>query len=351
MDVKISKRRKVLLDRLKILCNRFDDVDLPASIKNLVGFGSFFRQKENPKDVDLILVIQRTEEQVRQFKEFLSLLWNSYKEFWEQVETLKQGLQKFFEKYPHPKAKKYLKWAEVCTCITKVNVWELCIKLLVKDLPNIKIMEVLTDLEHISLATNVKYIIWSDDMPKVDLNIQHIWENNSENIKKEYINLYKQNYIVKKCLDVYLQACKTGIENQGKNVPKIPNWVYEFDTWGYQAAKNIRIPKNPIPNDINEEIESLRKILKQHWIEFSFWKSVYYEIDEIDDIYMENLQSNYNSCVAYRVLANRSKKIEDDKVRKMLAKIGVDSSGVTCKFLGNYYTIRRRYYELNGRHI
>lgn len=55
MTLLLSKRQKLLYDRLLTLGKWARTDELPITIVEIVGFGSFFRGKEEPKDVDLIL--------------------------------------------------------------------------------------------------------------------------------------------------------------------------------------------------------------------------------------------------------------------------------------------------------
>jgi hypothetical protein len=53
----MTRRQSVLLDRLVTFCERCDSPDLPLRIDRVLGFGSFFRGKERPADVDLLATI------------------------------------------------------------------------------------------------------------------------------------------------------------------------------------------------------------------------------------------------------------------------------------------------------
>jgi hypothetical protein len=53
---RISKRQSVLLDRLVAFCERCGSLDLPLRITRIYGYGSFFRRKDRPADVDLTVL-------------------------------------------------------------------------------------------------------------------------------------------------------------------------------------------------------------------------------------------------------------------------------------------------------
>lgn len=57
----MTPRQKVLLERLKTLCDRASSGTLlPARVVSVWGYGSYFRSKERPRDVDLDIVIDRS---------------------------------------------------------------------------------------------------------------------------------------------------------------------------------------------------------------------------------------------------------------------------------------------------
>jgi hypothetical protein len=67
----LTKRQSVLLDRLVTFCERCDSRDLPIRILRVLGYGSFFRGKDRPGDVDLFLV---TGENHPLFDRFVSIV-------------------------------------------------------------------------------------------------------------------------------------------------------------------------------------------------------------------------------------------------------------------------------------
>lgn len=57
----MTPRQKVLLERLKTLCDRASSGTLlPARVVSVWGYGSYFRSKERPREVDLDIVIDRS---------------------------------------------------------------------------------------------------------------------------------------------------------------------------------------------------------------------------------------------------------------------------------------------------
>ncbi|MDA7980877.1 MAG: hypothetical protein MPJ50_19155 [Pirellulales bacterium] len=69
----LTDRQRVLFGRLVTLASWAESGELPCRVLEIVGFGSFFRGKPRPKDVDLIFRIQRPDH-TPQFARFLTLL-------------------------------------------------------------------------------------------------------------------------------------------------------------------------------------------------------------------------------------------------------------------------------------
>lgn len=58
-SLKLSERQVLLLEHLVKFCGRCGSPDLPLQIVKVIGYGSFFRGKERPGDVDLFVVTGR----------------------------------------------------------------------------------------------------------------------------------------------------------------------------------------------------------------------------------------------------------------------------------------------------
>lgn len=67
----LTKRQRVLLDRLLGLGNWLSEERLPLQVTEVYGFGSFFRGKPNPRDVDLVF---RRADDTAEFRLFSKLL-------------------------------------------------------------------------------------------------------------------------------------------------------------------------------------------------------------------------------------------------------------------------------------
>ena len=69
----LTARQRTLFDRLVTLGNWATAGKFPFRITEILGFGSFFRGKSTPRDVDLVLRVQRPD-YIPQFARFIELL-------------------------------------------------------------------------------------------------------------------------------------------------------------------------------------------------------------------------------------------------------------------------------------
>src|SRR5207253_10012124 len=70
-DAAMTKRQGVLLDRLVAFCQRCGSPDLPMKVVRVMGYGSFFRGKDRPADVDLRVVVGERHSDFERFVEIV----------------------------------------------------------------------------------------------------------------------------------------------------------------------------------------------------------------------------------------------------------------------------------------
>lgn len=96
--MQFTKRQQVLLGRLQVLLDRIAAWPLPLDIAEVLGFGSFFRQKAKPRDLDLEI---RWSEQTRLYEGFVRLMDKLYDHWIESnAETPLAGLEGFRSQIP-----------------------------------------------------------------------------------------------------------------------------------------------------------------------------------------------------------------------------------------------------------
>jgi hypothetical protein len=67
----LTKRQAVLLDRLVTFCERCGSSGLPFQVLKVIGYGSFFRRKERPGDVDLFVITGENHALYERFEEMV----------------------------------------------------------------------------------------------------------------------------------------------------------------------------------------------------------------------------------------------------------------------------------------
>ena len=98
MTLALSQRQSVLLDRLLTLGNWFRAGKLPVKVTEVYGFGSFFRGKAQPRDVDLVL--RCAPEDTTDFQFFSKLLDKAtYGGFSSQFSTPQAALLHVFDQH------------------------------------------------------------------------------------------------------------------------------------------------------------------------------------------------------------------------------------------------------------
>ncbi|MGA1975807.1 MAG: hypothetical protein ABSG92_09240 [Conexivisphaerales archaeon] len=89
----MTPRQKVLLERLKTLCERASSGTLlPARVVSVWGYGSYFRNKDRPRDADVDVVIDRSGPGF----ELQRLLYDRFDEATHGYDDPKDGVKEYF---------------------------------------------------------------------------------------------------------------------------------------------------------------------------------------------------------------------------------------------------------------
>ena len=118
--MQLTDRQQILFDRLVTLGEWVMDGELPLTIFEITGFGSFFRGKPRPRDVDLIVRIQHSE-RLPEFDKFVEVLksFRNDLDLEDQHQTPHAALvqmisarDKRIADIPENNLRKYLNWIE-----------------------------------------------------------------------------------------------------------------------------------------------------------------------------------------------------------------------------------------------
>jgi predicted nucleotidyltransferase len=71
-------KKETLICNLQRIANNISNLDLPAEINGIYAFGSILREKENPHDIDLVVLYSVKPEQAERWKTFKKNFSNSY---------------------------------------------------------------------------------------------------------------------------------------------------------------------------------------------------------------------------------------------------------------------------------
>lgn len=259
----LNPRQKQLKQRLEIFCNRIQREQFPLFIKEVWGFGSFFRLKDKPRDIDLVLkssginpIYKRFEDI---FKKSLSKTseYNLPKDAF--LDTAKLELtKKDFEEH----SSLFVSWIEHYTwnmifggilSIPEmvVNESDITKRVLIKELKGIQIFQIIShDKSLDSLRAENINLIWSDTKPDTSSNLEVLLS--PENIRLARIieleSFDKQISSHKKEYDVIIGLLEY--------VKKLKNLTVDFDDFNETLEKKAY----ELFPDISDEI--IPKIIK-----------------------------------------------------------------------------------------
>lgn len=214
-----------MIRSLKKIVSRLDKLDLPVTVESFHGYGSTLRGKENPGDLDLILVYSMTEEQMLRWKRFSE----SFKDFIHErqrnpnIQMDKMSFPDFVsQEFDNGALKKeiVLSWAKT---FSKANTWwysrfnpnfgEVTKKILLKDIKRVQILhfEKIRDFKSFD-GRDKRYLLWSPKSPDININFKKVsipeicrdkideFINDLEKEKKELLDV--QSEIIQKAKKV-----------------------------------------------------------------------------------------------------------------------------------------------------
>jgi len=189
----LSKRQWLLLDRLLALGSWLSEGRLPMQVTEVFGFGSFFRGKPGPGDVDLVI---RCSNDTADFQLFSDLLHEAtYGEGPESFPTPRDALLSvldrrcggclpgmtdiarlrcLFERWI-----KGFSWAMLCDRLSRYGSLpmstDIATALMKRHLPGLNVAKWLGSkdtIEHCGLRTGFSVLVWSQDKPDIRSNVE-----------------------------------------------------------------------------------------------------------------------------------------------------------------------------------
>lgn len=181
----MTPRQKVLLERLKTLCDRASsDTLLPARAVSVWGYGSYFRSKERPRDVDLDIVIDRSGPGFDLWR----LLYDNFDEAAHGYDDPKVGIKRYFSRLyeGEPGVRKSVQ--ETIDLWLEGYTWSIFAKdhnfpptaefilerVLTRGLPGVHIFKAMASLDEIKQSSKAKefVLVWDREHPDVEANVK-----------------------------------------------------------------------------------------------------------------------------------------------------------------------------------
>ena len=321
-------KRQTLINNLKKVVNRVDQLDLPVTIQKIYGYGSLIRGKENPGDLDLILIYNKTIEQEIRFnvfyKSFIKYITENFDELWKIHQEISFN-DYISQKHVIEKLKKkniVLEWTKTFSWTTVLynyntfqpNLNEITNKLLLKNIKGLHADFLSKDFD-LTKSLERYYLLWSYKSPNIDKNIDILPINELILYKiDKFILDFKENK--KELLNLQLDIIKMSkgirINISFKNLNNL--------------HPEIKYNRKESPVILSKKCELARTETKKCRIEIqllNLMKEVLTKWYDLKKILLENNENNYSNkeIFAFFLLKKHSEKYLKEKNLRRILKI------------------------------
>jgi hypothetical protein len=342
-------------------CELLDDDRLPVAPVRVIGFGSFFRRKIAPKDVDLILECEIDHSSTEEFLELIRRME------WDQNSAPYECLAPLI--CSHDSRDKYECWARLYTwnqlspqsIVDQVELGSpvQITKKMLRGIPGIKLMEVKRPGHESLLSTEVTHVIWTSDDKDVRRRVTDIWRSpeRRSHLVDEIVAFGKDIQETQSKIDRlewWFQKCRSHLE-AGRR----------FDNWNqlHGDADSDSQQGNGLVEDANfdnsehaeAEVEQLEEIVEAKRREIKALKNraEYWEvlIDQNELLLLNKVhpriveffrQRGFDVYLAWAALENRRKaQIPENSMRAFLREVQLPESRVafTKRFRRTEYLV------------
>ena len=186
--MKFTSQQEKMKDKLEIVCNRIQREILPFQIDEVWGFGSFFRLKDSPRDVDLILKFSKENSIYEKFKEILEKTYSKNSKYQTPKEAFEYISSSELNSSEHATLMPiFSQWIESYTWNIlfggplsipefKINPTEITKRVLLKELRGIQIAYIVSVNDPLeSLRAEKIDLVWSDSAPNVSKNLDELF--------------------------------------------------------------------------------------------------------------------------------------------------------------------------------
>jgi hypothetical protein len=249
-----ASRRAVLRDRLIALGKAAEQQELPFDVLQILGFGSFFRGKQSPKDVDLVLRVDRRTERFTVFRELVEKLQAdpSYEEAFETPRKAMLHLcstDAAVTRWPAERrewsAARYSEWLAAYSWNmlhprTEKQYFALmgtdayAIRVMRKRFPNININAIITDDDGTNATLAVwhgfEVVVWTKDATNVSATLAMLLTDGTvrQNIVKDIVHFGLQ----RQCLLTQLCLCREEVAVlRDPTTPPPPRFTVNDAAW------------------------------------------------------------------------------------------------------------------------
>jgi hypothetical protein len=239
----VSKRQAVLLDRLATFCDRCGSPDLPVQVSEVIGYGSFFRGKESPNDIDAVVVAP---EDHPLFEKFIAIVRDQISRM--HVASPAEEMLRIAAEHPDPQvagsARLFSDWLKgmsfetlfearnILQQMTRYEALRFAERILGDGLPRIRF--------HVHrrddfTTAKVKHVVWTPDRPDVGANVEAIWGSDNRDalrVEADWFEKQVRHYLL--INEVLVRAIRRlasdDINVRGKSVEeKIQKWATRTD--------------------------------------------------------------------------------------------------------------------------
>lgn len=304
----LTSRQKLLLSRLVALGQEARDRRLPVEVVEIIGFGSFFRGKERPKDVDLL--IRCTREFSRAFAAFRTILETVARDPRNQIE-FDRPLPAFLDEYDKRHAGMlsgldlgdderdlFASWLEAYSwpMLFPKSVAEACgwddpfgftRRLLRRTLPNLNVAYYIypeTTPEQIGLRAGFTEMIWSRESPDMEANVLEVLQPHRSfaNARKELQGFDRQLFRQRATLTLLERLAGGGggkvqeVDSELRRVLLMDDTLMSEAEILKESGHSYQCPdfSDVAPGDLGPLAERLRDEVKNLWLKIEATKEV-----------------------------------------------------------------------------
>ncbi|WP_165227540.1 hypothetical protein [Aquisphaera insulae] len=198
----ISKRQSVLLGRLVMFCERCGSIDLPVRVSQVIGYGSFFRGKESPNDIDALVVAP---DDHPLFDKFIAIVRDQIEKRYvaNPAEKMEQLAASHVDPEVASSSDLFSGWLSgisydslfearnIIQEITRFEAPRFAERILGQDLPRIRFH---VERRDDSMTAKVTHVIWTPKRPDVRANVERIWKSDNREDLLTEANWFEQQH-------------------------------------------------------------------------------------------------------------------------------------------------------------